>query len=109
MTEMHNQPHASAVMGEVNAPADVELFDEAGKRIRVALADEPHWLSKGYTRTQLDPAALLEDLMVNFDAARSAIAEYAKAVLADRIIDHADEGARATAHVAMREVEQAWF
>lgn len=106
---MSNLPHDASVSAEVNVQtAFVMMYDESGKAVQVASSDEPHFLSKGYTRVKLDPAAALQEFNAMLDAAKQAVEAYANGVMSDGKIDHSSEGNRFAAQVAMVEFEHAW-
>lgn len=105
---MFNQPNATNVDAAINAPEYVELFDLAGKAMRVQAADEAYWTAQGFTRFSGDPAGAASELFALLGAASEAIRAYVDGVLADGVIDTSDVAAQRTAEVAMQEVERAW-
>ena len=105
---MFNQPNDTSMGAVVNGPELVELFDGAGKAMRVAAADEAYWTAQGFTRFSGDPTSAASELFVLLAEAGKAIKAYVDGVLADGLIDTADTAAQRTAEVAMQEVERAW-
>ena len=105
---MFNQPNAMSTSAVINAPEYVELFDLAGKAMRVPAADEAYWTAQGFSRFSGDPVGAASELRALLGAASQAIQAYVDGVITDGVIDTADVAAQRTAEVAMLEVERAW-
>lgn len=102
-------PNTLGMGAEVNAPALVRLFDEAGREISVPAQDAAYWLTAGFhTEAQRDPALLWQECRAYIEATKLAIEELVVGVVQDGTLDHSDEAAYASARLALRQFEVAW-
>lgn len=98
----------SALSAEVNAPAEVTLFHDAGKVIHVLASDVEFWLSQGFRQQPIDITGRAQTLKALFPAALDAVIAFAEVAQQHGHIDPASEAAQATAAYAMRQLEAAY-
>jgi hypothetical protein len=92
----------------LNAGETVTLYHPNGKTMTVDRADLDFWLNEGYRQTRADPTATADELKALFPEVLDAVLRYVSGVTSDGVIDTSDEAAQATAHQAMRRLEQLW-
>jgi len=98
----------AALEAALNAGETVTLYHPNGKTMTADRADLDFWLNEGYRQTKADPTATADELKALFPEALDAILRYVQGVTSDGTIDTSDGAAQATAHQAMRRVEQLW-
>jgi hypothetical protein len=89
-------------------PALVELYGSNDAVVRVAPESVDALIRAGFRRGPGDPRETYRRLQVMLGAAGHAINAYVEGVLLDGYVDTSDAAAKATAEIAMQEIEAAW-
>ncbi len=89
--------HSSAAAAEIGGP--VTLYAPDGEPVQVAADKVELWLSRGFSRSRLDPADLVGDVVALAGALAQPWLAYHDATAARGVIDQA---AQDTAHEALR-------
>jgi hypothetical protein len=105
---MGSVSNSSGFGATVNGDGLVTLYNLQGEPVEVAESSVELLINAGFRRVKLDIDAQLSELMVAFDAAKSAAKRMVEGIVSDGVIDAQDNVNYAVAQTAMTRLDQSY-